>query len=139
MRALCPRSFGVPAGAQNVRWSAMDAGADASGLPGALVQLSFELDGYAFTAREQETGDIETDSSGMYYEWTVREDDALSGWADGTIPCRLYRFVGEGEYADLCTWYDPEAGVSYSLSVTAEDLDGFDLRAVAAALYAPEA
>ena len=42
-----------------------------------------------------------------------------------------YRFVGEEEWADLCTWYDEENGASYSISVTSKDLDGFDLQAIA--------
>ncbi len=135
-RELCPNSFGVPEGAENVRWSVMDSAADPSGVPGALVQLSFDLDGNSFTAREQVTGDKEADQSGMYYDWTVQGDMKLTNWG-GTIEGRYYRFIGETGYADLCTWYDAEAGVSYSVSVTARDLDGFDLQAIAEALYTP--
>ena len=134
-KALCPKSFVVPDGAENAVWSVMDSAADASGVPGALVQLDFDLDGNSFTAREQVTGDSEVDQSGMYYEWTHEEESDLQFWADGAMPCRLYRFIDENGYADLCTWYDAEVGISYSLSVTAKDLDGFDLRAVARALH----
>ena len=136
-KTLCPRSFGVPEGAENATWHVLDSVADASGVPGPLVQLSFERDGLDFTAREQVTGDEEIDNAGMYYDWTVQDESTLAGWGDGNMPCRLYRFVGEDEYADLCTWYDVEIGISYSLSVAAADLDGFDIRAVAEALYAP--
>ena len=136
--ALVPRSFGVPEGAENARWSVMDSAADASGVPGPLVQLSFDLDGSSFTAREQRTNDAESDSSGMYYEWTVQDESTLQKWPVENGLCRLYRYIGVDEYADLCTWYDAEAGVSYSLSVTAKDLDGFDIRAVADALYVPD-
>ena len=136
--ALVPRSFGVPEGAENARWSVMDSAADASGVPGPLVQLSFDLDGSSFTAREQRTGDAESDPSGMYYEWTVQDESTLQKWPVENGLCRLYRYIGEDEYADLCTWYDAETGVSYSLSVTAKDLDGFDIRAVADALYVPD-
>ncbi len=130
----CPRSFVVPDGAENVQWSMMDSAADPSGIPGALIQLSFDLNGNSFTAREQLTGDTQIDQSGMYYDWTVEEESVLQFWADGAMPCRTYRYIGENEFADLCTWYDAEAGISYSLSVAAEDLDGFDIEAVAGAM-----
>ena len=129
---FCPKSFRVPEGAQNVRWSVMDSAADPSGVPGALVQLSFDLNSNSFTAREQITGDEEVDQSGMYYECTARLGGTLRNWND--IPCICYRWIGEAGYADLCTWYEAEAGTSYSVSVTAEDLDGFDLQAIAEAL-----
>ena len=60
-------------------------------------------------------------------------DETLKNWAD--IVCHTFRFIGEEGYADLCTWYDAESGVSYSLSVTAKDLDGFDLLAIAEAMH----
>ena len=132
-KALFPKSFIVPEGAQNVQWRILDSVADPSGVPGALVQLSFDLDGNRFTAREQVTGDPEADQSGMYYDWTYRMDDTLKNWSD-TV-CHSFRFIGEEGYADLCTWYDAESGVSYSLSVTARDLDGFDLQAIAEAMH----
>ena len=131
-KAFCPKTFCVPEGAQNVRWSVMDSAADPSGVPGALVQLSFDLNSNSFTAREQITGDEEVDQSGMYYEWTARLGGTLRNWND--IPCTCYRWIGEDGYADLCTWYEAEAGTSYSVSVTAGDLDGFDLQAIAEAL-----
>ena len=37
--------------------------------------------------------------------------------------------------ADLCTWYDIEIGISYSLSTTAKDLDGFDIQGIVEAMY----
>jgi hypothetical protein len=130
----CPDSFGAPAGAKDVRWSVMDSAADASGNPGALVQLSFELDGLRFTAREQLTGETQIDQSGMYYSWSAQKEDKLRIGAD-EIACRSFRYVGADEYADLCTWFLADPGVSCSVSVRAEDLDGFDLLAVAEALY----
>ena len=132
-KELCPQSFVVPDGAENVQWRVLDSVADPSGMPGALVQLTFDLDGNSYTAREQLTGDPEADLSGMYYDWTHQMDDTLKNWSD-TV-CHSYRFIGEEGYADLCTWYDAESAASYSLSVTAKDLDGFDLLAIAEALH----
>ncbi len=134
-KALCPHSFGVPAGAENVVWRAMNASAD--DFPGALVQLSFDLNGDSFTAREQVTGDKAADISGMYYEWTQQDDITLANWGDGQMKGQYYRYIGEEEWADLCTWYDEEAGISYSVSVLSKDLDGFDLQAIAEALCTP--
>ena len=134
-KELCPKSFSVPEGAENAAWSVLDSAADPSGTPGALVQLSFDLYGMSFTAREQITGDEALDQSGMYYDWTYHLEESLKNWADGNMACQTYRFIGDEGYADLCTWYDAEVGVSYSLSVTAKDLDGFDLLAVAEALH----
>ncbi|MCR5576273.1 MAG: hypothetical protein K6F56_04630 [Oscillospiraceae bacterium] len=133
-KALCPASFTVPDGAENARWSVMEAGADPSGVPGALVQLSFDLDGNHFTAREQRTDDRDADISGMYYDWTYRTEETLKTWADGTLACRCFRCVDDSGYADLCAWYDDGPGVACSVSVTAKDLDGFDLLAIAEAL-----
>lgn len=131
-KELCPHSFGVPAGAENVVWSAMDS--DAEAVPGTLVQLSFDMNGDSFTAREQMTGDTAADISGMVYGWTQQDDMTLVNWADGQIKGKYFRYIGEEEWADLCIWYDEEAGVSYSLSVSSKDLDGFDLQAIAEVL-----
>ena len=132
--ALCPNSFVVPEGAENARWSVMENGPESGGVPGPLVQLTFDWYGTSYTAREQVTGDTETDLSGMYYTWTAQSDETLRTWAGGAMPCKTFRFIGTDEWADLCTWYDTEVGISYSLGVTAKDLDGFDILAGAEAL-----
>ena len=80
------------------------------------------------------TGDEAVDASGMYYSWTAEREAQMKNWADGSMTAQLYRAAGEKEYADLCTWYNVETGVSYSLGVTAADLDGFDILAVADAM-----
>ena len=129
---LCPRLFRVPDGAQNARWSAMGSAADPSGVPGALVQLKFDLDGGSFTARAQRTAE-ETDVSGMYCEWVASTEGVLKSWGD--LPCRCLGSQGESGRAELCLWYDTAAGVSYSLSVTEADLDVSDLLAVAEAMH----
>ena len=128
--AECPNSFEAPEGAENPSWSVMDGGEE----NGKLVQLTFEQDGLTFTAREQVTGE-EQDLSGLYYDWTAEDEMTLSTWRDGLMQGRTYRYIGEDGYVDLCTWYDVEIGISYSLSVSAPDLDGFDLQAVAEAIH----
>ena len=129
---ICPNSFKAPDGAENVMWSILDSAADNSGVPGPLVQMSFDLDGNHYTAREQITGETKAEIAGMYYDWTVQNDIVLSNW--GNAAGKYCRYIGENEYADLCTWHDIDT--SYSLSITASDLDGFDLHAVAEAMCA---
>ncbi len=131
-KALCPGSLRAPEGAENVQWSAMES----AGQP-ALVQLSFDLNGASYTAREQVTNDKTADISGMYYTWTAQTDMTLRNWEESAKSGTYYRYIGENEWADLCVWYDTAKGISYSLSVTAKDLDGFDLQAIAEALAVP--
>ena len=132
-KTLCPGSLRAPKGAENAQWSAMES----AGQP-ALVQLSFDLNGNSYTAREQVTNDKSADISGMYYTWTAQTDMTLRNWEESAKSGTYYRFIGENEWADLCVWYDTAKGISYSLSVTAKDLDGFDLQAIAEVLAAPQ-
>ncbi len=129
---LIANGFSAPEGATNVTWSKMDNG------DWPLIQMTFELDGNEFTAREQTTGDTYEDLSGMYYEWTAEDTGNLGGWRDGLMEAKFYRYIGEEGYVDVVTWYDVEIGLSYSLSVSAPDLDGFDIQAVAEAMYDPD-
>ena len=62
-------SFSAPEGATNVEWSVNTSG------DSPLVQLTFDLDDLSFTAREQVTGDVNLDISGMYDEWDAEDDD----------------------------------------------------------------
>lgn len=126
--ALISNLFGTPEGASNVVWSKLEGDSP-------MVQMSFDLDGLSFVARAKSTGDTAEDISGMYYDWTVEDETTLAGWAGGMMTAVTHRYVGTDEYADLCTWYNIETGVSYSLSTTAKDLDGFDIQAVAEAIY----
>ena len=118
--------FVVPENAENAEWSVMES-ADAN----PLLQLAFDLDGQYYIARMQATDDAEADISGMYFDWADQQEHALSSWADGKLTAKTCRFVSENEEdAELCTWFDEETGISYSVGVLAEDLDGFDLLAI---------
>ena len=127
--ALCGGSLRVPEGAQNARWSAMESGAEP-----VLVQLVFDLDGLSFTARAQASQDPAADISGMYYSWDSRRETTLRTWGEAGLPAVCSRHAGGDGTAEVCAWYDAASGTAYALSVTAEDLDGFDLAAVAEAL-----
>ena len=92
-------------------------------------------EGVSFTAREWYGVPEDTDISGMYYTWTAEDDVTLANWAGGLMPGKAYRFIGDDKYVDLITWHDLETGALYSLSCEAPSLDGFDIQAVAEAMY----
>ena len=94
-----------------------------------LGELRFTLDGQEIIARVKAADGFE-DISGMYYDWETVEDEWV-GWC----PAKLYTSESEGETVELCLWFDEQAGVMYSVSTSGEDLDGFDLLAVAGQVY----
>ena len=130
----CVRLFRAPEGAENVKWSLMDS-TEAGLSP--MVQLTFDLDGLSFTARAQQGAAEDADLSGLYYNWMTTEDTTLANWGEGRMEATVRRTEVDGKALDLCTWYDVEIGIGYTLSVLADDLDGFDIRAVAEAMYDP--
>ena len=129
--AMVGRSFVAPEGAENIEWSKME------GDGNTLYQMTFDLDGRTYTAREQ-ISDEAVDISGTYYDWTVSEDIKLQNWADGNMTGTMYRYIGDDEWVDLCTWFDVEIGTAYSLTVSDTELDGFDITAIASAMCPQE-
>ncbi len=128
--------FCAPKGAENVRWSMMG-DPEYPSIPGAMVQMDFDLNGMNFTAREQYVSDEKANISGCFYEWNESLDTTLANWGGGQMPAKIYRYRGDGTSTDVCTWYDTEIGAAYSLSVSYVDPDGFDIQAVAESLYDP--
>lgn len=136
---LCLRLFKAPEGANVQSWLKCEDLGDLDKGIGPMVQLSFELDNLNFTARAQQGAAEDADISGIYTEWTVGpEDVTLANWGGGNMAGKTYRAVNDTGYIDLITWYDIEIGIKYSLSVAAEDLDGFDIQAVAEQMYSGE-
>lgn len=84
-----------------------------------------------YTYRMKSAAEFE-DISGLYYEWVV-EDEIKVGWCEGV--CK--RAITDSEMVDSCLWYDAAPGIMYSLSTSAEDLDGFDIMATVEQLYVP--
>ena len=125
-KEIYPRSFRVPTDAENVSWSKISTDDGA-----VLIQLSFTLDRLSFTAREHDKSITDESFHGMYYDWTAVEPFSFNDRNGNTLSGEYSRFIGENEYADLCVWEDPAAGMTYSLSVTDTSLDGFDLQAIA--------
>lgn len=137
---LCLRLFKVPEGAEDLGWMKCEELGDPDKGIGPLVQLSFQMDDRYFTARAQQGAAEDTDIAGLFVDWTVGpEDVTLANWGGGNMQGKMYRSINDTGYVDLITWYDVEIGISYALSVAAEDLDGFDIQAVAEQMYAGEA
>ena len=115
----------MPEGAEHGAWSVIEDGEEP------LVRLTFDAYDMTFTANEQYTGDEAVDVSAVDQEWSHEMEWPLQNWGDGQISCRSFRHIDGDGYVDLCLWHDAQAGVSYSLTVSAPDLYGFDLQAVA--------
>ena len=123
LKAATGAVFGLPQGAEDAVYLVMN--------ETELSEMQFSMQGARFNARIQETASF-TDISGMYYSWS------------GKGAFNLGRCVGaywtaqEGnEQIHLCLWYDGEAGVMYSLSAQGENLQSFDLEAIARTVYIP--
>ena len=79
-----------------------------------LAEMRFDIGSTLLNARVAAI-DPE-DISGMYYDhWDVEEH------------CLI----------DVCMWYDPERGLTYSVTAESDDLDGFDIITVAEQVYIP--
>lgn len=115
--------FGVPEGAEDLAWYALETED--------LAEFQFVWYGMEYNARMKRTDGFE-DISGMYFEWGGDEACLVNGCEGVTR-----RAYDEGNTADLCLWYDAEAGVMYSVSTIGKDLDGFDILACAGQLYLP--
>ncbi len=136
---LCIRLFKAPEGAQDQVWSKCEELGDEETGVGPLVQLSFSLDGRNFTARAQYGAAEDADIAGNYVDWTVGPEEAkLANWGGGNMIGKTYRSINDTGYVDMITWYDVEIGIAYSLSVADEDLDGFDIQAIAEQMYSEE-
>ena len=133
---LCLRLFKAPEGATVQGWMKCEDLGDPDKGIGPMIQLSFALDDMNFTARAQQGAAEDTDIAGNYVEWTVGpEDCTLANWGGGNMAGKMYRSINDTGYVDMITWYDMEIGISYSLSVAAKDLDGFDIQAVAEQMF----
>lgn len=113
----------APEGATSVAYSYMS--------DGGMAQMTYVLDEMKWTYRAQMANEL-TDISGMTYSWSGQEDGTVSG-KDAVY----YVYNGTEEDVQVVNWYDAITGATYSLSVSAKDLDGVDLQAYAEQLYAP--
>ena len=129
-----PNLFKAPDDASDINWSIMDSKQETYASP--LIQLTFEMSGTRFCAREQlVTNEEITDISGMYYDWQVIDKVRLANWGEGNMEGEVRAFHSDDEDAQLVLWFDIETGAAYSLSASGPDLDGLDIQAVAEQMY----
>ena len=89
-----------------------------------LYEILFNYNNLDFTYRiKMSAGD--EDISGLYYDWTISSDENIKGFEG-----KSYRAITDEETVDLVTWVDEENDITYSLSTSAADLDGFDIIAI---------
>jgi len=121
LRQVYGYGFAIPEDAEDISWLIKD--------ELQMAEMRFYIDEAALSARVAAM-DPE-DISGMYYDrWDVEEPCLIDG-CEGT----LRRVTDEGMTIDVCLWYDPEQGMTWSLTAEDDDLDGFDITAVAEQLY----
>ncbi|MBP9997004.1 MAG: hypothetical protein KBT19_06975 [Lachnospiraceae bacterium] len=117
--------FAVPEGAAEVIYRYLESEN--------LSEMQFDLDGLHFCARIKPTAEWE-DISGVYCDWTVEDECKVS---EARLEGKCMRYLSEEETTDVCLWYDVVPGLMYSVTTTAADLDGFDIQAIAEAIYTP--
>ncbi|MBO4468620.1 MAG: hypothetical protein J5766_04905 [Clostridia bacterium] len=122
--------FRVPSGAKNVKWSVIDSAESSEKNAPRLLEFNFDLDGKSFTAREKKSNSGNANFSGLYYVWSVEDPFEFTDKNGNKLSGEAFRYNGKDECVDLCIWSDPHNGMSYTLSVSAKSLDGFDLQAI---------
>lgn len=116
--------FVVPMDAENVTYRMMKSEG--------LGEMDFTYANIEMTARMQSIDRFE-DISGMFYEkWDV-EEPAEIGYVQGYTK----RTHDGNKTIDVCLWYDAVPGLMYSLTAEADDLDGFDISAIAIEMFVP--
>ena len=90
-----------------------------------LYEILFDYNDLNYTYRIKKSAGDE-DISGLYYDWTISSDESIKGFEG-----KSYRAITDEETVDLVTWVDEENDITYSLSTSAADLDGFDIIAIA--------
>ncbi len=121
-------SFGVPEGAEDVIYRWLDGEK--------LAEMQFTWEGGDFCARAQAVSPAQgelTDIAGMYFDWENEEEITVGG-CPGTI---AQAQTGSEDWVERCLWLDAAAGIMYSLSVSATELDGLDMTAIAEQIYHP--
>ena len=78
------------------------------------------------------------DISGMYYEWTEKQDVTLDNWGGGNMPAVLYGFENDSDKALMITWYDIEIGIAYCLSTSSFGPGEYDMKGLADEIFAAE-
>ena len=122
VEALVGATFYIPDEAENVTYFIDETDE--------MAEMQFRMYDIEMYARMKKTDKLE-DISGVYYdEWESEEEAEICGCEAITK-----RTFDEENTIDLCYWYDKDAKITYSLYTAADDLDGFDITAVAEMVY----
>lgn len=122
MKALTALPLNLPEEAEQAgyRWYRIDEIAE--------MQFTWNNGDFCFRAQNTEPQkDSVQDISGLYFTWEHEEPVQING-NKGTIGLAQ---SGNGDMVERCIWYDEARQTAYSLSVTAPEVDGLDLTAVA--------
>ena len=130
LRQLSGMYFNVPGDAEKAafRWYASEK----------LAEIEFVWKGGEYCFRSLPVAPVNgvlRDISGMYFDWTHEESVSIAG-NPGTVGSAQSE---TGSWSERCIWYDSAMGLTYSLSVVADDVDGLDLAAVAEQIILPAA
>ena len=95
-----------------------------------MAEIDFDYDEYtAITYRQAFTKELE-DITGLYYDWTYDEEETIAGCRG-----RAFGYKGQDEAVQAIIWYDEVFNLTYSLSASGKDLDGFDIEALVPGIY----
>lgn len=97
-----------------------------------MAEVSYELDGAQWVYRAQPAAEL-LEISGMNYDWDAVDDATV---AERTA--KYYVHVSE-DVADIMVvdWYDAVPGITYSLSASAQELNGMDIQVYAENIFVP--
>ena len=97
-----------------------------------MAEMRFSLDGALMIARVAPC-DFE-DISGMFYDWEY-EESAKGEFTRRWFQEKLMKVHDGEDTVEVFLWFDIVPGLTYSLSTKAPDLDGFDIIAIAEAVW----
>lgn len=117
----------APEGASDVAYSYM--------AEDGLAQMTYKLDDMDWTYRIQSTDEL-TDISGLAgAEWSSSEMDTVAGLA---AQCAAMGDMNEDntDHYQAIQWFDPDAGVTYSLVAQSQhDMNGMDMTVFASNIF----
>ena len=118
--------FNVPEGAEDVIYRMMESEK--------IAEMQFTLNDMPFTARIKPAGLEIEDISGMFYDWEY-EESAKGEFTRRWFQEKLMKAHDGEDTVEVLLWFDIVPGLTYSLSTKAPDLDGFDIIAIAEAVW----
>lgn len=105
-----------------------------------MAQVTFSYAGHDDWTFRMQKSDMFLDISGLYYEWAYQGSTKVAGkealeyaYVEGADDSGM---IDDMFGVQSINWYDDSTGISYSLSVQGNDLNGMDLQVIAENLFA---